>query len=230
MASSETPTLEVTDLPRLALPIVDLIADKQPDIIIGCDRGARLFTLAVKAMWRELHQKPLPTLDHTIRFTRVKSNYTGRKMLKKDLTDIFQSYSEPINELVGERALRMLFIDDWMQTGAGRDAITDTLSGMPYDITPYFGMMIGTKGDAIGKQIDQLDVDVSFKDNSKQLGIDYKWHGGADQTPFAVRHPDALESRRSLYEAARILGATIRQTTAEEQGLTEIESQISLRA
>lgn len=203
-------TIDIEQLPSLAIPVVNLIDNERPDIVIGCDRGARLFSLAVKAMWRELHDTPLPTVDNTMRFMRISSNYIGRRMLKNDLGEIIQSSTQ---SEVSAQALKILFIDDWTQTGAAYDAIQSVTQTMSPDISTFLGTMIGTESDAAGEPVpySPMDFSIVFKDDPEQLGIDYTFTT-EKQLALPVRSKVAIDNRKRLYAAARELGTAIRSS------------------
>lgn len=125
--------LSPRDLNLLAyysLPVVNYLAEEQPDIIIGCDRGARLFALAVKSMWTELTDSPIPTIDRKVHFAKISAGEVA------DYAPLYETLTSRIGAIItsavrdGERAghelsdgvrPKLLFIDDWTHGGGTYD-------------------------------------------------------------------------------------------------------------
>lgn len=200
-----------SDVAEMAIPVVGFIEEKQPDIIIGCDRGARFYGLAVYRMWRKLQNgQRFPTLDFSTRFTRL-STSLEREITTEALRRIIaNSFREA--EIKGTHMhtpkLRILFIDDIIASGRTRTHIFQSLDQALKDnfhsdlsaIDVNFAIMCGQRADVTGK--DRV-VGWSWNDKPNVIGIDYK----KDGTPIVKMKRKAIEGRRALYEACEMVAA-----------------------
>src|SRR5690606_814517 len=67
--------LTPADLAKMAVPVAGFIKETQPDVVVGCDRGGRLYSLAVYSLWGERNpKKRFPTLDGKLHFARLSTS------------------------------------------------------------------------------------------------------------------------------------------------------------
>src|SRR3989304_8887640 len=67
-------TITIKDLPVMAVPVVKFIDTTQPDVVVGCDRGAGVYALAVHSMWGKIQEQRLLTLDGKMHFARLSTS------------------------------------------------------------------------------------------------------------------------------------------------------------
>lgn len=204
-------TVTPEDLPRLAVPIVDFIAETKPHIVIGCDRGGRLIALAVHAVWQQTADSPFPTLDGCIHFARI-SKSEDPSVLQKRIDEIIsqslKTGSQKGKQVQQNEQLRVLFLDDWVY-GGGTKRLSEELV-RKYNAQTYFGVMAGGGGDVTGQE---EGASVSWHDNPKELGINYlstltEGNNGTieqSQKVLAVRGLQVISVRRRIYSSARKL-------------------------
>jgi len=112
---------------RYSVPMVNYINKLQPHVVIGCDRGARLTTLAARQMWKELMpETPFPTLDGGVSFAKISASdikwhpYVYRHMRERvgeiisNSIEIGKEHGRVLDE---NEPLKVLFIDDWALKG-----------------------------------------------------------------------------------------------------------------
>ena len=110
--------LQPEDLPEMALPVLEFMEGIEPHIVIGCDRGGRLFGLAMHAAWGQTREgKAFPTLDGKLHFARV-SKLEDPDVLQEKIDQIVaiseQFGKQRGNEHAEGEQLKVLFIDDWV--------------------------------------------------------------------------------------------------------------------
>lgn len=208
-----TNTTTPEQLPELAVPIVEFLEQLQPHIVIGCDRGGRLFSVAVKAAWRQLKDgEPFPTVDGKIHFTRV-SKSEDPQVLQQQIDDIIagslKDGEKRGNPKGQNERLRVLFIDDWV-VGGGTKRLAMRLMAK-HNASTYFAVMCGSGADATGDPI--RSATVSWRDDPAQIGVNYlsSMHVNTDSTitsvlrPEPVRTASARLNRQKIYRAAQAL-------------------------
>ena len=201
------------DLPVLALPVLDFIEDAQPHVIIGCDRGARLFSLAVHAAWHQTRSgKPFPTLDGKLHFARVSKDEDFDTMQQRidQIIDASRQHGQQRGHKIGDdEQLRVLFIDDFTTTGKTKK-LSEKLMAR-HQAQTHFAVMCGPGADATGS-LTQNRV-VSWRDDPREIGVDYvtdyepRSEGTAARATdvVAVRSLEAVGNRRAIHRAARQL-------------------------
>lgn len=201
------------DLPILALPVLDFIEDTQPHVVIGCDRGARLFSLAVHAAWHQTRPgKPFPTLDGKLHFARVsKSEDFDTLQQRIDQIIIMSQHhgQQKGHEIGDDEQLRVLFIDDLTTTGKTKK-LSERLMAK-HKAQTHFAVMCGPGADATGSLTQNRYV--SWRDNPREIGVDYvtDYEYGSDGSTtevtdvVAVRSLEAVRNRRKIIRAAKQL-------------------------
>lgn len=201
------------DLPEMALPILEFMDDVQPHIVIGCDRGGRLFSLAMHAAWRHTRDgQPFPTLDGKLHFARI-SKSEDPDVLQEKIDEIVEASKrlgeQRGNELAEDEQLRVLFVDDWV-IGGGTMRLAQRLM-KKYDAQTYFAVMCGGNADATGKR--DLHTHVSWHDRPEEIGVNYlsSIRDNPDgtvtqkQEVIAVRGIGAIYNRQQIQAAAKQL-------------------------
>ncbi|QQS20378.1 phosphoribosyltransferase [Candidatus Saccharibacteria bacterium] len=210
-------------LPAMALPVLEFMEDVKPHIVIACDRGGRLFGLAVHAAWQRTRGgQPFPTLDGKLHFARI-SKTEDYDVLQAKIDIIIEASrrfgQQHGNEPADNEQLRVLFVDDWV-TGGGTKQLAQLLMEK-HSAQTYYGVMHGEDADVTGKR--EPDKNVSWRDRPEESGINYlsaiweKPDGTIAQTLTAVAVPGvkARHNRWLIQEAARrlptalVLGAAI---------------------
>ena len=201
------------ELPEMAMPILEFIDEVQPHIVIGCDRGGRLFSLAMHAAWRETRAgQPFPTLDGKLHFARI-SKSEDPDILQEKIDQIVEAsirFGDQRGNLVedGEQ-MRVLFVDDWI-IGGGTKQLTERLM-QKHNAHTYFAVLCGSGADVAGS--DELKTRVSWHDRPEEIGVNYLSYveNNPDgsftqkQEVVAVRGLEAVTNRRKIQEAARQL-------------------------
>lgn len=203
---------------------VNITQETKPHIVVGCDRGGRLFGLALHATWRTTRDgEPFPTLDGKVHFARV-SKTEDIEVLQEKIDQIVTS-SEQIgaqrgNEIVADEQLRVLFIDDWV-IGGGTMRIARRLMEK-HGAKTYFAVMCGDGADASGQA--NLHTNVSWHDRPEEIGVNYlstiyeNPDGSATchQEVVAVRAKEAITNRKRIFEAAKILSPVVKEEVLVE--------------
>jgi|GEM_PF-3410391 len=186
-------TLSIDDLPRLAVPVVEYIAETKPDIVIGCDRGARLFSLAVHAMWRKtMEGAPFPTDDGAIHFARVSnSDGVNRRHLQERVDDILDRYSPDPH---------LLFIDDICHSGSASMTARQVAGKRAKRIS--FATMHGNSDGVHAIGTNELLHD-PFSDNPAELGVQYTRGISAIESQIPrIQRTDEMRVNRAMLDAA----------------------------
>lgn len=205
--------IKLEDLPEMALPVLEFMEDVQPHIVIGCDRGGRLFGLAMHAAWRNTRDgRPFPTLDGKLHFARV-SKSEDSDVLQQKIDEIVEASKrfgkQRSNEVAEDEQLRVLFVDDWV-IGGGTMRLAQLLM-KKHDAQTYFAVMCGEGADATGKR--ELQTWVSWHDRPEEIGVNYlstiQQHpdGTVSQKlqAVAVRSAKTIHNRQRIQDAARKL-------------------------
>lgn len=194
--------ITIEDLPVMAVPVVRFIDKVQPDVVIGCDRGARLYALAVHSMWDKLKgdEQRFPTLDRTIHFARL-STSLGLDVTSKALAQILEKSVQEAKRQgkgINRKRPKIMFIDDLIASGATREQIIESLKeiGVLPEVDVSYAVMCGSGADVTGNG---RRVSIPWLDNADVIGVNYTKGG----KPFPVRHQDARKVRRQLYIATR---------------------------
>ncbi len=201
------------DLPEIALPILEFLEDVQPHIVIGCDRGGRLFGLAMHAAWRRTRDgQPFPTLDGKLYFARV-SMSEDRDILQGKIDGIVEASKQlgkqRGNEVADGEKLRVLFVDDWVIGGSTLRLAHRLME--KHNSQTYFAVMCGEGADATGKR--DLQTHVNWHDKPEEIGVNYlstlelnpDGTVTQNQEVIAVRTAEAVRNRQRIQEAARKL-------------------------
>lgn len=200
-------------LPEMALPVLDFIQTVQPHIVIGCDRGGRLFGVAMHAAWRTTRgSAPFPTLDGKIHFARISKSEDEAVLQEKIDTIITASIKTAAQRgtLPPEtEQLRIMFVDDWV-VGGGTKRLAERLV-RKHGAQSYFVVMSGGGADATGEP--QQNTYVSWHDDPEEIGVNYVstvgygTEGTLETTLQAVpvRSKRALQNRARIFTAARAL-------------------------
>lgn len=209
MTSPEAPILEVADLPRLALPVVEFIDKERPDIVIGCDRGARLFSLAVYSMWRELHDEKFPTLDGKLHFAKV-SNSLSKHQQETQMQNVIARSGADTKR---DEPLHALFLDDKANFGNTNMTTRQRFSAAYRDLHRVsFVTMFGNYGDLIASDEEYRRT---YNDDPSKIGIDYEFQldkRGVRQPVATNTMTDAARNNRLvIHQASKELGKTIRE-------------------
>ncbi len=195
----------VDDLAAMALPVAAFIDRLQPDIVVGCDRGGRLYSLAVFGTWNQRFEERFPTRSHSVNFARLSTAVDDRSIQMSLKSIVDRNTTRQQSRKGGRKRVltpnpRFLFIDDWIVSGATRRHIISNLTqlGLYAGDNAYFAVMCGTGADATGNS---RSLSVSWHDDPEQIGIDY----GYSATAEPVRSQSALKLRRKLFRAIRRL-------------------------
>lgn len=196
-----TGVASVEDLPRMAVPVVGFIEQREPDIVVGCDRGARLYSLAVYGMWNRMHKRRerFPTIDNRLHFARLSTSLSLSVTSGALLRIIGDSDAEAKSRgrSVDYKRQKIMFIDDLIDSGATREQIIRSLRkiGIGSD-NIFFAVMCGGGADVAGSR-DKLGV--KWHDNVDMIGVDYT----KDGYPFPVCTDKMRLVREELFGAVR---------------------------
>lgn len=197
-------TLSVADLAEMTVPVVGFIGKRQPDIVVGCDRGARLYGVAVHSMWNDMEQlgqqQHFPTLDRQLHFARL-STSLGVDVTSGALAHIIEASQQEAQRQGRQQnadKLGIMFIDDWISSGATRRQIMESIKriGMQRDVNVSFAVMCGSGGDVSGGK---GKGSVFWHDDPNIIGVNYT----RDGYPVAKRTQEAKATRRSIHTATR---------------------------
>lgn len=201
-----TGTITIKDLPAMAVPVVGFIEQTQPDVVVGCDRGARIYALAVHSLWSNLkaQEQRLPTLDGKMHFARL-STSLGLNVTSEALARILEastSEAKRQGKSINGKRLRIMFIDDLIASGATREQIMRSLKalGVLAEVDVSFAVMCGSGADVTGSR---QRVSIPWHDKPDVIGVNYT----RDGQPFPVRTEEARKVRRQLHKATRELVA-----------------------
>lgn len=195
-----------------AIPVVNYLRDEQPHIVIGCDRGGRLFSLAIKAMWGELMgNHPFPTLDSSINFARISAkegskSEAHKERMRRRVHDIVTANRGEYNE-----QLRVLFVDDFIGKGRVKALATELVADL--DVTPSFAVMWRSKAeltsaDVYGNEGNLPKMGESGLDRPIDLGFDYTETGELIEIPG----PIATHNLERLGRAVTLVAGIVRTT------------------
>ncbi len=193
------------DLATMALPVVKFIKEQQPDIVAGCDRGARLYAVAVYSLWDKALTKKgemFPTLDHCLRYARL-STSLGLDITSKALAYIWNKSADRAKQNrkgLNSQRPKWMFIDDWVCSGKTRQQILDSFErlGVLDKVDTCFAVMCGGGADVSGSK---RMVDVAWHDRPEVIGVNYTDLG----EPFCIYSERARTIRRKIHKATRLL-------------------------
>jgi len=203
------------DLPEMALPVMEFMEEVEPHIVIGCDRGGRLFGLAIHAAWGQTREgRPFPTLDGKLHFARVSKSEDPDVLQEKidQIVAISEKFGKQSgNKLAVGEQLRVLFIDDWV-IGGGTMRLAQRLMEK-HNAQTYFAVMCGEGADATGQP--NLHTHVSWHDRPEEIGVNYL--SAIQENPdgtisqgqevLAVRGVEAIRNRQRIHLAAKSLNS-----------------------
>jgi len=198
----KTGDMTPADLAEMAVPVAGFIKRTQPDLVVGCDRGGRLYSLAVYSFWSERNPKRrFPTFDGKLHFARL-STSVDDVAIDRSLTRIVNQSTRQAKitgKDVNGNLPRILFIDDWIVSGATREHILDSLErlGLKGKVDVNFAVMCGGKADASGGK---WDKDVPWHDDPEVIGVDYAKRSAE---PYPVRTQSARKVRQALHAETR---------------------------
>ncbi len=208
-----TPGRPVTmaELAAMTLPVVDYIGAQNPDIVIGCDRGARIYSFAVYSMWQRRQRERFPTLNGDINYARLSTSLAPDVVT----TVLHQVIKNALQE--GERQNhpatnppKIMFIDDWISSGATRRHILGAIKemGILDKVDIRFVVMCGEGADATGAT---KRVHIPWHDDPNVIGVNYDANGCG----VAVR---TEESRNIRYEVRQEVRKVARKLRTAAQG------------
>lgn len=215
-----TTRLEAKHLPEMALPIIDFMKRVQPDIVIGCDRGGRLFSLAIKSAWDTTEDERFPTIDNKVHFARV-SKSEDFNLMQERIDEIVESTKKTAAQrgesLPDDWEPKIMFVDDWVVNGGTRRLAEKLVE--KHKATPYFVVMTGDGADASGDH-SRYAGNVAWHDRPEEIGVNYisDVRQNTDGTmtehkkAVVVKTAQARDNRTIIKKAARLLG---RQPTGE---------------
>lgn len=215
------------ELPEMAMPVLEFIDQVQPHIVIGCDRGGRLFSLAIHAAWRETRDgQPFPTLDGKIHFARISKSENPAVLQEKvdAIIELSKRLAEHKGNIVDDdEQLRVLFVDDWV-IGGGTKRLAEMLVEK-HGAKSFFAVMSGGKADATGEP--DLRTNVSWHDRPEHIGVNYlstlrELTDGSFaqyQEVVPVRDPQAIANRVLIQQAAITLGKVAKPATVVNYSL-----------
>lgn len=205
--------LTPADLAKMAVPVAGFIKETQPDVVVGCDRGGRLYSLAVYSLWGERNpKKRFPTLDGKLHFARLSTSMEDDAIDRSVARIVNQSTMQAKmtgKSVNGERP-RILFVDDWIVSGATREHIFASLErlGLKDDVEVNFAVMCGGKADASGGDSDK---DVPWHDDPEVIGVDYAKRSAE---PFPVRTKAARKVRKAIHAETKKVAVGLRSKRA----------------
>jgi hypothetical protein len=194
--------ISIADLPVMAAPVVGFIEQTKPDIVIGCDRNARVYGVAVHSLWSKQNngKDPFPTLDSAMHFARLSTSLsveTTTKSLQK-IVDSSMKGAKRLKYRLNHERPRLLFIDDWINSGATRKQIIDSVGRIMNleNIDINFAVMCGQSADISGTD---RQVRVPWQDNPSLIGIDYSDNGQV----YSLNSSRARKLRSHLHRETR---------------------------
>jgi hypothetical protein len=195
------------DLAVMTLPAVHFLRRYDPNMVIGCDRGARPYGIAVHTMWARLGYGPFPTADAKLPFARLSTS------LDEDVVDgqierliaMNQKATKRRGEEGEPEKLGMVFIEDLVASGRTRNLILKSLERTAGEekVDAKFIVMCGGSGDVTGSE-DR--VDMFWHDKPNVMGVDYDEEG----YPFPVVTEDSKIFRMEIHVAVRDLANQVK--------------------
>lgn len=200
--------LTPADLAQMAVPVAAYITQTQPDIVVGCDRGGRLYSLAVYSFWNERHpKKRFPTFDGKMHFARLSTAVNNDAIDRSVRRIVKQSRKQAkiTEKSVNGEQPRILFIDDWINSGATREHIIDSLDrlGLKDRVTVNFAVMCGGNADVSGGK----KGNPSWHDDPNVIGIDYEPRSAK---PFSVRTKAVRNIREAIHIETKKVAESLR--------------------
>jgi len=192
----------------MSVPVVEFIDKLKPDIVIGNDRGGRLFSVAVKRMYKEIKDGSFPTADGKLHFGRFSKSLPISDAEGTLLNILERSAKQALisgKDMNGEK-LSVLIIDDWVASGKTRRIIEKAIDnlGLSDIIELSFAVMSGEGADASGSD-SGTDINAAyFADKEDVIGVGYE---GA--YPYPVRTKGSQRMREAIISAVKDVGAAI---------------------
>ena len=210
--------LSPQEVATMAQPVVEHIAASTPDVVIGCDRGARLYSLAVYRLWSELNpKKRFPTADGKLHFARLSKTLSPEEMDQALFATMDRSGAIK-KERPDDREVRITVIDDWVNSGQTRQQIEESLDrlGINYDLT--FAVMCGKRADITGTARHES---VSWLDDPSVTGVDY----GHRNCPEVSIRDKGRSWRKRMYQAAKSHAAEL--VAAKKRRVTQTAGKLA---
>lgn len=189
------PIVSISDLAHMAIPAASFVQHEQPDIIVGCDRGGRFFSLAVHNTISKQEETKIPTLDEDFNFARLsksmsQDDFTNeiRRVIKRNV----RKGGRQTTTINGNRP-KLMFIDDWMYSGRTREMIHTALKELNLNdkVDVSFIVMCSTV------------ADVPWEYDPDMVGVRYSRDG-----VVPTRSKSAAKARTSLYKEVTRLNKT----------------------
>ncbi|HEU4966646.1 MAG TPA: phosphoribosyltransferase [Candidatus Saccharimonadales bacterium] len=217
MSLSKFGDMPIQEMPRLASPIVEMIREEMPEVVMVADRGGRLLGNAVWGVWHQRYPGVrFPTIDHRMHFGRNSSDPDSKDTELALMHILYRSGA--MAEMAGrevekdKRPLKVLLIDDWV--GAGRTArrtreVLERAGNLSGRLRLLMGTMYGTRlDDTVDRHVlgtESAYYDFPWTDNPNAFGVDYPTtHEQYSRVlPEVRRSHQAMELRRSLREAIK---------------------------
>ncbi len=187
--------LNPEDLLVLSIPLSKFIEEVKPQIIIGCDTGGRLFSLATYYTWKEMNNnKPFLTIDHKIHFMYLKLEYYS--YLEERFNDIILNLIKiSKNSDLDRHSLRILFIDDWIVSGLTLKIAKNLAK--KYTDNIYFGVIYKKLENP---NISSNTIIVNWKKSPSKIGVQY-----SNQNIIAIKDKEVKLIRESMRSIAKEL-------------------------
>ena len=184
-----TTHIDADNIGEFVFPIVQYIAQTEPDYIVACDRGARLIALATHMLYQELFGE-IPTKDHKIHLRRIsKSNKPEetKEHLRPLISDMVSETERP----------KVLILDDWISLGITKGMIKQIFGDLTGNRAELlFGVLKGSGADIAGIEDNWAMAD--WHDDPTKIGVTYE---GFEVKPD--HKPTALEYRRKMQQHPR---------------------------
>lgn len=123
--------LFIRDLPGLVGPIAEHIHQSRPEIIFAVDRGARLGALALFKLYKLAYKEPISSEGNRIEFLNFSKSNRECVDMRSQVVRVGDFLAErlmPVDEPF--RSKRILFIDDWVDTGHTSDVLINAASSI----------------------------------------------------------------------------------------------------
>ncbi len=170
-------------LPQAASPIVELIREQMPDVVLAADRGGRMIGLAVYKVWQQRYPGiPFPTIDGKLHFGRISGSVTNQESL--DVATNILNRSGVMAEMAqrraegDERPAKVLLLDDWSMSGFtinhGKRALESALKDHG-GLTLMLGTMSGHHHPSIEPHVVGINGNMGtpWSDDSHHIGVTY---------------------------------------------------------
>lgn len=212
--------LSISELPHIGRIISERLYQTRPDIVIACDRGARLITLATKLAWQNRFPgERFPTIDSQIHFARV----TNRSAPQDDVIQVIRKTLETagLDEIEpGTLGPKITLLDDWTYYG-------DTAK-LFASVAKHYGQVdlitaVGARNFTLGidhfSAIPQRTPKYAEWDSAGFLGellvgVSYGASGVGAIIPCSRRTPASVDARQRLIQETDTYFARFRSAQA----------------